>query len=415
MRFSEAYLPLRKLQSVPKGTAVNHELLTAGGFIHQLMAGSYTLLPLGFRVYGKIEEIIREELATTGAQELLMPLLHPREVWDQTGRWDSAKEVMFQLKAVGDREFALSFTHEEVFLNLVKGPLQSYKDLPIKLYHFSTKFRQEARARSGLLRGREFIMKDLYSLHESEADFSAYFEEVATVYERIFERLGIPARRVEAAGGVFTDKHTLEFQTPCEVGEDTVYECVACGWMINKELVDSEKVSSCQNCGGELKQVRSIEVGNNFAFGTSYSEKMGAYFSDKDGAKKPAWFGSYGIGMGRAIATIVEKHHDERGIIWPKEVSPYQIHLIDLSSSEGRVKDAAQQIYDTLTQGGAEVLWDDRDVSPGVKFADADLIGIPLRLTVSPKTVEQQSAEVKERSSDEARLVPQTKLGELLG
>jgi prolyl-tRNA synthetase len=405
MRFSASYIPLRKPQPVPDGTAVNHELLTAGGFINQLMAGSYTLLPLGFRVYANIERVVREELAKTGAQELLMPLLHPREVWDQTGRWDKAKDVMFQLKSGNDREFALSFTHEEVLLDLVKGPLQSYKDLPIKLYHFSTKFRQEARAKSGLLRGREFIMKDLYSLHDSKEDFASYFEEVAKAYERIFTRLEIPVKRVEAAGGVFTDEHTLEFQTPCAIGEDTIFECEKCGWTANKEIVETEKITACQKCGGELKELRSIEVGNNFDFGTTYSEKVGAYFSDKNGEKKPAWFGSYGIGMSRSIATMVELHHDEKGIIWPKEAAPYAVHLIDLSSSDKKVREAAEELYDSLQKSGIEVLWDDREVSTGVKFADADLIGIPLRVTVSPKTMEQEKVEVKARTDSEVKLV----------
>lgn len=377
----------KTIKQAPAGAvAENHKLLVRAGFVDQLMAGSWTLLPLGWRVINKINNIIREEMNATGAEEVLMPLMHPKEVWEETGRWNSASEIMYKLRDVREKDLALAFTHEEIVLDLVRKHLQSYSDLPIKIYHFSTKFRNEPRATGGILRGREFMMKDLYSLHATEEDFWKYYEEVKEAYLKIFSRLGLNAIMTEASGGVFTDKHTHEFQVEAVSGEDTIYVDKT-GKGINKEIFAGTEA--------EYKKITAIEVGNIFAFGTYYSEKMGVYFTDKDGNKKPVWFGSYGIGPTRVMGTIVEVFHDEKGIVWPESVAPYKYHLIGLNGK-------GEDLYRKLQDNGVEVLFDDRDVSAGEKFTDADLIGIPFRLVVSDKTGDK--VEIKNRKTGETKL-----------
>ncbi|MCL4390101.1 MAG: His/Gly/Thr/Pro-type tRNA ligase C-terminal domain-containing protein [Patescibacteria group bacterium] len=379
MRYSQLF-PKTKRDAPKDAVAANHKLLVRGGYIDQLMAGSWTLLPLGWRVVAKITQIIREEMNATGAQEMLMPLLHPKEVWEETGRWESAAEVMYQLD-----NFGLAFTHEEVVLDLVRKHLESYLDLPIKIYHFSTKFRNEARATGGILRGREFLMKDLYSLHASEEDFWKYYEEVKQAYLKIFKRVGLDVIVTEAAGGVFTGNHTHEFQVAASSGEDVIYVDPKTGTGINKEIFAGEEK--------DYKKVQAIEVGNIFSFGTYYSEKMGVDFTDKDGTKKPVWFGSYGIGQTRLMGAIVEIFHDDKGIIWPGSVAPFKYHLVGLNGK-------GEDVYKKL---GDDVLFDDRDVSAGEKFADADLLGCPIRLVVSDKTGDK--IEAKRRDSEAIKLI----------
>ena len=398
--------PKTKKEASKDATSLNHRLLVRGGFIDQLMAGSWTLLPLGWRVVNKIIQIIREEMNDIGAQEVLMPLMHPKEIWNETGRWDSASQVMYKLKDSRDKEFALSFTHEEIVLDLARKHLQSYADLPIKVYHFSTKFRNEPRASSGILRGREFLMKDLYSIHATQEDFWKYYEEVSDAYLRVFSRLGFKIVVTEAAGGVFTKNLTREYQVIAPVGEDTIYVCDKCQAGFNKEIFKGKAGDKCSKCGqGKLTEARTIEVGNIFPFDTYYSEKMGVYFTDKDGAKKPVWFGSYGIGVTRVLGALVEVFHDDKGIIWPKVVSPFQVHLLQLENGS-KVRKTAEKLYEELRKQGIEVLFDDRaDKTAGEKFADADLIGIPLRVVVSEKTIAKNKIELKARHKKEAKLV----------
>ena len=397
MRYSQTFAKTQKTD--PKDeVAVNAKYLMRGGFIDKLMAGSYTLLPLGRRVERKIEQIIREEMDKTGAQEILMPLLHPKEIWNETGRWESAKEVMYQFEK-DEKEYALSFTHEEIVMDLIRKNLSSYKDLPIKLYHFSTKFRQELRAKSGILRGREFLMKDLYSAHVSEEDLMKYYWEVAQAYMKSFKRMGLEVVIAEADGGVFTDNHTHEFQLKTEAGEDTIY--MAKGWEYwkNKEIMTEEDFSN-----PTLTSIKSIEVGNIFPLGTRYAEKMNAYFTTDSGEKKPVWFGCYGIGLTRLVGAVVEVCHDENGIIWPESIAPYTVHLLQLNSDNASVAETAEKVYAKLQSAGVEVLFDDRkETGTGEKFADADLIGIPYRLVVSNKT--EGMIEVKRRDSQEVKLV----------
>jgi len=397
MKYSH-FFPKTQREAPSGAESINHKLLVRGGFIDQLMAGSWTLLPLGFRVVQKINNIIREELDKTGAQELLMPLLHPKEIWNETGRWDSAKDVMYQFEKE-KKEYALSFTHEEIVVDLIRKHQVSPKDFPIKIYHFSTKFRHELRAKSGILRGREFLMKDLYSAHTTEEDMLKYYQEVIEAYKKIFKRLSLDVKVVEASGGVFTNKHSHEFQVLTPVGEDTIYYCDLCDFAQNDEIAKEKEGDKCPNCKkGTIKVSKAIEVGNIFPLGTIYSEKMGALYSDSNGAKHPLWLASYGIGPTRLLGTLVEIYNDDKGIIWPKNVAPYQVYLISLQKDK-----EAEEIYGKLEDAAIEVLYDDRDVAPGQKFADADLIGIPYRLVVSEKT--NGKIEFKKRTEENSEVL----------
>lgn len=402
MRYSKLFGKTRR--EAPKDeVATNAKLLMQAGFIDRLMSGSYTLLPLGFKVVKKIEQIIREEMNKTGAQEILMPLLHPKEIWNETGRWESAKEVMYQFKK-REKEFALSFTHEEIVLDLVRKHAFSYKDYPIKIYHFSTKFRDELRAKSGILRGKEFLMKDLYSLHTTEEDLDKYYWSVAEAYFKIFKKINLEAKVVEAGGGVFTDRVTHEFQVLCDSGEDTIYYCSSCDFAQNKEIFQVKEGERCPKCQGKVKEGKSIEVGNIFRFGTSYSEKMNLSFTSEDGSKNYPYLASYGIGLTRLMGTLAELFHDDKGIIWSEEVAPYQIHLIVIQNSDSRIQNLANEAYEKLQKAGVEVLYDDREnVSAGEKFANADLIGIPVRLVVSEKT--REKVEWKRRDEERTEVL----------
>ena len=396
MRYSKLFP--KTIKEAPRDeVAINAKYLLRGGFIDKLMAGSYTLLPLGKRVEQKITQIIREEMNKTGAQEILMPLLHPKSIWNETGRWDKADEVMYKLKK-DDKEFALSFTHEEIFLDLIRKHTSTYRDFPVKAHHFSTKFRSELRAKSGILRGREFLMKDLYSIHTSQEDLDKYYDEVRDAYLKTFERVGLSAIVAEAAGGVFTDSTTHEFQVLCETGEDEIIYCSGGDFAQNVEIAKVSEGKPCDLGHGPLKRAKVIEVGNIFRFGTSYSEKMDVSFTERSGKKQFTYLGSYGIGVTRLIGTLVELFHDDKGIIWPKEVAPFDVHLVHIEDKE--TEPWVRDIYKRLADSGIDVLWDDREnVSAGEKFADADLIGIPVRLIVSKKTGEGR-VEWKNRDSE---------------
>jgi prolyl-tRNA synthetase len=355
-------------------------------------------LPLGFRVKEKIEQIIREEIDATGANEMLMPLLHSKAIWNETGRWDTAKEIMYQFKK-DDKEFVLSFTHEEIVMDLIRKHIVSPKDFPVKVYHFSTKFRHEARPKSGILRGREFLMKDLYSAHLTEEDMYKYYWEVADAYLKIFKRIGLEVRIVEAAGGVFTKAHTHEFQVLCDQGEDTIYYCNECDFAQNKEIFEAKVGDECSKCHkGKILEAKSIEVGNIFPLGTMYAEKMGVVYNGN-----PIWMASYGIGPTRVVGTLAEIYGDEKGLNWPKSVAPYQVHLLALNNQDEGVVKVADKVYERLLSENIEVLYDDRvEASTGAKFNDADLIGIPVRLVVSVKTGDK--VEWKERTSEKVEM-----------
>ena len=401
--------PKTRKEAPKDAESVNHKLLVRAGFIDQLMAGSWTLLPLGWRVVTKINQIIREEMNNVGGQEMLMPLLHPKSIWGETGRWGSseenplgAKEIMYQFQDSRGKEYALSFTHEEIVMDLLRKNITSYADLPVYVYHFSTKFRNEPRAKSGILRGREFMMKDAYSAHTSEKDLMDYYEKMKIAYAKIFKRLGFKIRITEASGGVFTTNHTHEFQVVALTGEDTIYICDKCEWGLNQEIFKGKEGDSCPSCKkGKIQKAKSIEVGNIFPLGTWYAERMRVYYTDKDGKKKPVWFGSYGIGPTRVMGTLVEVSHDEKGIIWNKTISPFDVHLVELKTQNLKLK--TEEIYNKLRGAGIDVLWDDREVPAGEKFADSDLMGIPVRLVVSAKT--KDKIEWKERISNKVEIL----------
>lgn len=398
MRFSTLFG--KTLREAPKDeTSANAQLLIKGGFIEKYFAGVYEILPLGLTVVKKISDIVREEMNAIGGQEVFLTTLQPKELWDESGRWEKLKGVMYQMKDSSGKDVGLGFTHEEPMVDLVRRRVNSYKDLPVYLYQIQTKFRDEPRPRSGLLRGREFLMKDLYSFSTSQEDLNKFYEVCAEAYKKVFDRLGLKTVYTEAAGGVFTKENTHEFQVINEAGEDTIFVCEKCDYSVNKEIAEVKEGDKCPKCDSKIKEERAIEVGNIFRFGTAYAESMGMSFTDEAGKKQPIWLGSYGIGITRAMATIVEVYHDEKGILWPDAVAPAHIHLISIGANK-----EAGELYEKLIKAGKEVIYDDRDVSAGVKLGDADLIGIPERWVISEKTLKEDSVEVKKRDEAEATL-----------
>jgi prolyl-tRNA synthetase len=375
-------------------SSINAQLLQRAGFIDKLVAGVYSYLPLGYIVLNKIKNIIREEMDSLGAQEIYMPALTPKENWMITGRWKEI-DVLFKLIGAGKKEYALGSTHEEIVTPLLKKFVGSYKDLPVAVYQIQDKFRDEARAKSGLLRGREFSMKDLYSFHANEEDLGDYYEKVKETYLKIFKRCGLDALVVEASGGVFS-KFSHEFQIITQYGEDTIYYCSTCQRHQNKEIIQDKKCPYCQN---ERVEKKTIEVGNIFKLKTRFSKPFNFTYTTKDGKKELIQMGCYGIGPSRVICAIVEIYHDANGIIWPTEITPYQIHLINLNKNCVQSDEA----YKALQKSGYTVLYDDRIESAGVKFKDTDLIGIPVRLVISEKT--KDKIELKLRSSKDSELL----------
>ncbi|MDO8503483.1 MAG: aminoacyl--tRNA ligase-related protein [bacterium] len=401
MRYSKLFGKTRR--HAPRGeVSTNAKLLIRAGFVNKLGAGIYNFLPLGWRVHQKVAQIIREEMNAIDGQELNLAALHPKNVWEKTGRWDSF-ESLYKIVSRAKGEYALGATHEEVLTPVVAQLVASYRDLPLYLYQIQVKFRDEERAKSGLLRGREFVMKDLYSFHTSEEDRAKYYETAKEAYLKIFRRLGLDAIYTEASGGDFSER-SHEFQVITEAGEDEIIYCPGGDFAQNAEIAQVPEGKECDLGHGPLKKAKTIEVGNIFPLGTRFSESCGAYFADKDGSKKPIVMGSYGIGVGRAMGAIVEVHHDERGIIWPKEVAPYQAQLVIVASDSDGVRKRADEVYENLQKAGVDVLYDDReDIGAGEKFADADLIGIPVRLVVSDKTGER--IEWKNRNGERTELL----------
>lgn len=528
--------------------SANARFLIQGGFIEREAAGIYNFLPLGLRVLKKINEIIREEMDAVGGQEIHMPVLHPRENWIATGRDETMASILYRTKGHAEHEFVLGPSHEEIVTPLAKKFIRSYKDLPVSVYQIQAKFRNEPRAKAGILRGREFGMKDMYSFHATEEDLDEYYEKVKAAYSRVYERLGVKAFVVEASGGAFSDKFSHEFAVLTEVGEDTILVCEACKYAQNLEIaeglmeipegaqeaekplkevaakrgpsiaegvklhgipawkilktvvykiesgllgvcirgdleINNEKLSKflgeevrtattselkeagltigfispinstfpfiadhsvkyvknfctganvpdrdflnvnlgqdfqiktfahfsdaplrCKKCKKSVREERAIEAGNIFKLGTKYSVDFGFTYANQDGKEHPVVMGCYGIGITRLMGTIVEASHDEKGIIWPKSVAPYDVHLLHLGK-EVEVKKAADELYKKLQRGGVAVLYDDRDESAGKKLNDADLIGIPLRVLVSEKTLAKKCVELKRRKDAKPELV----------
>ncbi|OGY42386.1 MAG: hypothetical protein A2Y82_04510 [Candidatus Buchananbacteria bacterium RBG_13_36_9] len=383
--------------------SINAQFLIRGGYIDKLMAGVYTLLPLGLKVFKKIENIIREEMDAIGGQEIIMPSLQPKENWDQTGRWQTMDDL-YKLKDSQGHEFALGPTHEEIIVPLVKKFINSYKDLPVYVYQFQDKFRMELRSKSGILRGREFVMKDLYSFHLDEKDMDDYYEKVKKAYFNIFKRMGIGQETylTYASGGSFS-KYSHEFQTVTPAGEDTIYICQKCKLAVNKEI--KAETSFCPDCqSNNFKEEKAIEVGNIFKLKTKYSEPFNLKIQDQNGTEIAIFMGCYGIGLGRVMGAVAEVRHDQKGIIWPLEIAPFQVHLITLGEAKEIAK-IGENIYKDLQKSGIEVLYDDRPESAGVKLNDSDLLGVPIRLVISSKTLEKQGVELKMRASDKIEII----------
>jgi prolyl-tRNA synthetase len=551
MRFSNLFG--KTLKEIPsEADTASHQLLLRAGMIQQVAAGVYSYLPLGWRVLKKIEQIIREEMDKAGGQELMLPSLQPFELWEKSGRYPAFGKTLFTITDRREHTLVLGPTHEEVITDLVAHFVQSYRDLPLLLYQIQNKFRDEPRPRGGLLRVREFIMKDLYSFHTDEADLDRTYQEMIRAYKNIYSRCGLPAAIVEADSGAIGGKESHEFMLIAETGEDGIVHCVNCDYAANLEKAQSEKpkfemktalpveeistpniktieevanfvgvaphqtlkavfysadgelvfvvirgdievnetklrnllksselrlateaeVSTagliagaaspvglkgikiiaddsitlgsnfvagankpdthlknvnyprdfevsiiadistarpedgCPKCSGKLFSSLGIEVGHVFKLGTFLSEKLGASFLDQNGVSRPIIMGTYGIGLGRLLAAAIEQNHDDKGIIWPLSIAPYQVYLCPLRLENPDVAEAAEKVYEDLTNRNIEVLYDDRDDSPGVKFNDADLLGIPLRLTISPRTLQSQSIELKWRKEKQAELVP---------
>lgn len=383
-------------KSIVDEPSKNAQLLIKAGFVDRVMAGVYTLLPLGLRVLKKIEDIIREEIVRIGGQEVLMPALQPKEVWQATGRWETF-DALFKVESHYDQKFALGPTHEEIIVPLAKKFIQSYKDLPLYLFQIQTKFRDEARAKSGLLRGREFGMKDLYSFHADEKDLDAYYEIVKKAYFKIFKRLGLKPLLVEASGGTFS-KYSHEFQVLTEAGEDEIFYC-QCGFAQNKEIFNPQ-TQACPNCQGEIKKGKAIEIGNIFKLKTKYSEPFNLKFKDKDGIDKLVIMGCYGIGTTRLLGTIAEIYNDDHGLIWPESIAPAQAIIIPLSLSGAKNLRLIKKLRETLQKVNLEVIYDDRPrASLGEKFVDADLLGIPWRIVINKQTITNGLFELKQRST----------------
>lgn len=394
MRYSKSFIKTNK--ETPRGArSVNQALLERGSFVYQVGAGIFAYLPLGWRVYEKVINIIREELAKIDCQEVSLPVLHPAELWKTSGRFQEIGEELFKVNASKEAEFVLAMTHEEVITPLAKAKIQSFQDLPFTLNQFSRKIRNEPRPRGGLIRLRDFNMQDAYSYHTDEEQLDKTFSDFVDVYKKIFERVGLRAIRVEAASGMMGGKDSQEFMAITPAGEDRILLC-ECGKAFNAEVAPENNRCSC---GKDPKEAKGIELAHIFKLRDRYSEKFHLMFTDEKGKTQPVLMGCYGIGLDRLIAAVVETSHDEVGIIWPESIAPAEVYLIDLEGSKG------EEVYQELTKSGVEVLFDDRKVSAGVKFSDADLLGIPYRAVLSEKTIKEKKIEFKKRDEKESRLI----------
>ena len=406
----------KTIKDAPKDeVSLNAQLLIRAGFIHKEMAGVYSYLPLGLIVLNKINNIIREEMNAIGGQEVFLTSLQNPELWKKSDRWsDDIVDNWFKTKLKNETELGLGFTHEEPITALMKSHVNSYKDLPRYVYQIQSKFRNEMRSKSGIMRCREFLMKDLYSFNRSEEELDKFYEEAKNAYVRIFEKCGLGdiTYITFASGGTFS-KYSHEFQTVSEAGEDLIYVDEEKKLAVNKEVLNDEVLADLGLDRNNLVEKKAIEVGNIFKQKTKFSEPLGLKFTDSDGKEKPVIMGAYGIGPGRVMGTIVEVHNDENGMVWPAEVAPFQVHLIYLGR-DSKIQSAADQLHKDLTEAGVEVLYDDRDESAGTKFKDSDLMGMPVRIVISDKTMANNQVEYKLRKGGDAILVDLDKIEQKL-
>ncbi len=388
--------------------SVGAKLLVRAGFVEKNFSGVYTYLPLGFRVLQKIAALIRKEMNAIGGQEILMPALTQKSVWDESHRWEVLSDIMYQVKDRQDRIFSLAPTHEDVLSAILAHHITGSEKFPICLYQIQDKFRDEPRAKSGLMRTREFLMKDLYSFHNSYEDFNRFYEVVKEAYVRIFKQCELKAYVTQASGGTFSKENSHEFMVESEAGEDKVLVCPMCGFAQNVEVAQGIR-RGCSECNSDaMREIKAVEVGNIFKLGTKFSEAFHLTYLDAEGVRQPVVMGSYGIGLGRVMGTIADVSSDERGLVWPVLLAPYHVYLAPLYKGveDTKIKGVAEKVCADLQASGVEVLYDDREKSPGEKFADADLLGIPLRIVISEKTFKDNSLEIKVRKTGEVKLVP---------
>ena len=410
MRLSNLYTRTSKNAPADE-VAKNAQLLIRAGFIHKEMAGVYAYMPLGLRVLENIKQIVREEMNLAGGQEVMMTTLQPRDIWEKTDRWDDKKvDNWFKTKLANGTELGVGLTHEEPIVDAVAQYLRSYKDLPFAVYQIQNKFRNEKRAKSGLLRGREFVMKDLYTLSRSQEEHLKIYEHYATAYMRVYQRLGLAdiTYRTYADGGIFTERFSDEFQTLSPVGEDTIYIDEEKRVAINEEIMTDENLEKLGLVRDKLVAQKAVEVGNIFPLESKYTDALGVYYTDENGEQQHIIMGCYGIGISRLMGVIAEHFSDDKGLVWPVNIAPAKVYLVQIGGDESRAK--ADALYDELMANGIEVLYDDRDERPGTKFADAELMGIPYRVTISDRLMTNNTYEFTVRNSGETSLLTHEEL-----
>ena len=414
MRRSQLFIKTRK-EAPADEESKNAQLLIRAGFIHKDAAGVYALLPMGLMVVENIKKIIREEMNAAGGNELLMTSLQRKELWERTDRWDDKKvDIWFKSRLQNGQEVGLAWSHEEPITDMMREFIASYRDLPAYVYQFQSKLRNELRAKSGIMRAREFIMKDLYSYSRTDEEHQKFYDAMTQAYLRVFDKIGLGGDTylTFASGGAFTE-FSHEFQTVTENGEDTIYLDREAKIAINEEVLSDDVIAKTGVNKDKLEKLKAAEVGNIFSFGTHKSEQLGLYFSDEDGSQKPVVLGSYGIGVTRLVGVITEHFADEHGLVWPENIAPYKVYLASVGE-EGQAKEAADRLYGQMTDKGIAVLYDDRDVRPGEKFADADLLGIPYRVVVSAKSLEAGGSELKKRTQTDTTIQSDNQLVESL-
>lgn len=413
MKQSQLFTKTRK-EAPADEVSKNAQLLIRAGYVHKEMAGVYDLLPLGYKVIEKIKGIVREEMNNLGAHELIMSSLQNKKVWTDTKRWDDEiVDVWFKSELHAGGEVGFGWSHEEPITDMMKNHIASFRDLPIYVYQFQNKFRNELRAKSGLMRGREFVMKDMYSYSRNAENHETFYQNTIAAYQRVFQRIGIGNDTfiTFASGGAFT-QFSHEFQTICDAGEDVIYINREKNIAINEEVLNEETLQNLNITKDELTKVTTAEVGNIFNFGTHKCEEMNLSFSEENGTPTFVHLGSYGIGITRLMGVIAENLSDEKGLVWPESIAPFKLHLLVFGSNDALIREA-NELYQDLVQAGIEVLYDDREsLSPGEKLRDADLLGIPYRLVLSEKSVQQGGVEITQRSTGETDYMDVTRVSQ---
>ncbi|MFZ2621242.1 MAG: aminoacyl--tRNA ligase-related protein [Minisyncoccia bacterium] len=409
MRQSQLFTKTRK-ETPSDETSKNAQLLIKAGFIHKEMAGVYSLLPLGLIVVNKIKDIVSVEMEKLGSTEILMSTIQSKELWEKTNRWsDKNVDIWFKSELKNGSEIGFGWSHEEPITDMMKYHIASYNDLPRYVHQFQNKLRNEIRAKSGIMRCREFIMKDMYSYSINEQEHVDFYNKTIEAYKNVYKNVGLGdiTYITSASGGLFTDKFSHEFQTVCDAGEDNIYINKDGSIVLNEEVFNDKTLAELEVEKSDFEMKKAAEVGNIFTFGTDKCEDLGLYFTDKEGTKSPVYLGSYGIGITRLMGVIAEVFSDDKGLSWPKSVSPFAVHLVRLGAKD-ETKTFADNLYSDLQKKGVEVLYDDRDLRPGEKFADSDLIGISVRFIVSDKTVVENKVEVKLRASQDFEMLSVT-------